>query len=327
MGMGTASAQDAGSLTTYLNAQNDIVMGVNVKALSSNKYYDQLVDWARTESDEGKILRAFEEKSGLDIEKDIHAMAIAFRSNASMQQQQQQREFAMAISGDFDSEKLIAAIKNEDSKIETNKVGGLTFYKSDDVWLAVPKDGLALMTAGDDGYVKKNIATFGNQKNSMKSKSLVKKMLSEVDTDEDIWIAGDMSGVPASGQGPSPNSLGMEMDLESGLAMDMVAQMDSTDDAKKSLEEMKAMKSQGANNPMVAMLGVSPLIENLEISASGTKVRFNTQMTAKEFDGMVAAIRQLAQSQGVTGTPAAKPSGETSGSDSDSSSGADADFN
>jgi hypothetical protein len=328
MGASTATAQDAGGLASYLNVQNDIVMGMNVSGLRSNKYYDKMVEWARSQSGGGELLKAFEQESGLDIEKDIDALAIAFRSNASMQQQQQEREFAMAISGTFDKKKLLAAIKKQDSDVKTEKIGGLEFYKSDDVWLAVPKNGLALMTAGDDAYVKKNIATFGNKKDAMTSKKLVKKMLSEVDTSEDIWIAGDMTGVPSNSGGPSPNALGMEMDFASGLDMEMLAQMDSADDANKSVEQMKSMKSQGASNPMVAMLGAKPLLDNLKITSSGSKVRFNTEMSPKEFDSMVAAITQMAQSQGMGGAPAAQPSpGKSGSSGTNSSDGADADFN
>lgn len=330
VGIGTASAQDAGGLTKYLSSQNDVVMGLNAKNLRSNKYYDQLMEWARSQSGGGELLKAFEEDSGLDIEKDIHAVTIAFRSDGSMQKQQQNREFAMAISGDFDRKKLLGAIKNQSSDVETKEMAGLKFYKSDDVWLAVPKDGLALMTAGDGAYVEKNIETFGSQKDSMKSKKLVKKMLSEVDTAEDIWIAGDMSGMPASsGQGgPKPNSLGMQMDFDSGLDLEMLAQMDSPEDAKKSVEEMKGMKTQGGQSPLVTMLGAKPLIDNLTIKSSGTKVRFNTSMTSKEFDAMVSALTQLAKSRGMTGAPSGGAAPEKKGgSGSTSSDGADADFN
>jgi hypothetical protein len=120
----------------------------------------------------------------------------------------------------------------------------------------------------------------------------------------------------------------MEMDFASGLDMEMLAQMDSADDANKSVEQMKSMKSQGASNPMVAMLGAKPLLDNLKITSSGSKVRFNTEMSPKEFDSMVAAITQMAQSQGMGGAPAAQPSpGKSGSSGTNSSDGADADFN
>ncbi|MGM0557768.1 MAG: hypothetical protein ACQEVA_15395 [Myxococcota bacterium] len=332
-GVGTASAQDAGGLAKYLSSQNDVVMGLNLTELRSNKYYDRLVEWARGQSGGGELLKAFEAESGLDIEKDIDAVAIAFPSTGSMQKQQQKREFAMAISGKFESDKLVSAIKKQGTDLQTKEVAGLKFYKSSDVWLAVPKDGLALMTAGDDGYVKKNISTFGNQKGSIRKNKRVKEMLGEVDVGGDIWIAGDMTSVPASSDGPRPNSLGMEIDFAKGLALEMVAQMDSKEDATTSVEQMEAMQSQGANNPIVTMLGAKPLVDNLAIKSSGPQVRFSTEMTSKEFDTMISAIMQMAKSRGMGGMPsggATPKSGATpkkGGSGSSNSSGADADFN
>ena len=245
-----------------------------------------------------------------------------------MQQQQQQREFAMAISGKFESAKLISAITEQGTKLETKEVAGIKFYKSSDVWLAVPKDGLALLTAGDDAYVKKNISTFGDQKSSVRTNKRVQKMLGEVDVSGDVWVAGDMTSVPASSDGPRPNSLGMQVDFAKGLAIQLVAQMDSKEDATTSVEQMKTMQSQGAKNPIVTVLGAKPLIDNLAVKSSASRVRFSTEMTSKEFDTMITAIMQMAKSRGMGGMPSGgnTPKKE-GGSGSSSSSGADADFN
>ena len=324
--MSTATAADSKGLTKYLSAQNDIVIGLNISSLSSNKYFDKIVEWARTQSEGGDLLEAFEKDSGLDIDKDISAVAIAIRNQQTMNQQQENQEFAMAVSGNFKSKKVLAAIEKQGADVEQKKVAGLTFYKNEDVWLAIPKDGLALMTAGDDAYTKKNIATFGNQKNSISGQKAVKKMLGQVDTSKDIWMAGDTSKMKAQSEGPKPQSLGMELDFSSGLNLGLVAEMKTAKDAKASIEQMDQMKAQGDANPFVAMMGAKPLITNLDAKTKGTQVRVETKMNQKEFDAMVAALQQLAASQmgagsGGATTPPAK--GEPKQDDD----GAEADFN
>ena len=57
MGVGTASAQDAGGLANYLSSQNDVVMGLNMSELRSNKYYERLFEWARGDSGGGGAAR------------------------------------------------------------------------------------------------------------------------------------------------------------------------------------------------------------------------------------------------------------------------------
>lgn len=324
-GLSSAVAQDAGGLTKYLSSQNDVVMGVNISELRSNKYYDQLIEWARSQAGGGEILAAFEDESGLDIKKDIDAISIAFRSTGSMNKQEQQREFVMAMSGTFKAKKLVAAIKKESPNLETEKNSGITYYKKGDIWLAVPQDGLVLMTGGKDTYVGKNLATFGSQKNSIRSKKVVKKMLSEVDTSGDMWIAGDMSSVPASAEGPKPNSLGLELNFDSGLDVQLIAQMPSKEDAQTALKQMNQMQSQNANNPIVSMFGAKPLVDNLEIKASGSKVELSTEMKPKEFDNMIKAITQMAQSRGIGG--ASSGSSPSKDAKEEASDGAEADFN
>ena len=324
----TASAQSATDLTKYLSNQNNITVGLNMQGLKKSKYFDDVIEWAKSQAGNAQALADFEKQSGIDLEEDVDTIVVAFRTSNVGSRSRPQQEFAMAVAGDFKNDKLVEAAKNQ-SDIETKKHGELTYYTDGNLTMALPKDGLVLMTTGKDAYQTTNLATFASQNKSVQESSVMKKMMSAVDTSEDVWMVGDTSSMPSQGPGPQPKSIGMDMNFSSGLILDIVAEMSSAEEAKSSVKQIQTLKKQGGQAQMAAMVGAKPLIDNLTTSRKGSRVIANTKMNQKEFDGMVQSVKQLMKQRGGgTGLTAPPSSGSGSGSSSSSSQGgADADFN
>lgn len=293
-------AQSPEKLTRYLPSQTEMVVGIDVAKLSKSKYYKQALTWARKSASDAdkKVFETLEKEANLDLSKDLHSIAIAI-PNTQVGSGTNQRHFTAAISGKFDKKKLLATIKKNNPNFKKTKQGKTTVYTTGDSYFTFPKKSVLWVTAGPDKYRKQAFKALANSKHSVKANKLFKGLMGAVNTSRSFWLLGDTSKMKtqAAGAGPQPNSLAVTMDINNGLNLDLLADMPTKEDAKSAVAQMKSLKQQSAQNPMVSVVGAGPLVSNLATKQDGTKLLASTTMTAAEFDTLIQRVKQLAAAQ------------------------------
>ncbi|QDG54650.1 hypothetical protein FIV42_29085 [Persicimonas caeni] len=312
-------------MTRYLPSSSQLVVGLNVSKLSQSKYYKEALAWARANSgSDQEFLEVLEKDAKLDLTKDLDAIALSV-PDTQVDSSKPQRNFTVAVSGSFDNDKLLAAIKKENKELKSTKKGKATVYSSGEFEFTFPKKGVLWVTAGPDAYRKGAFKALGGGKHSVQANKVFKKLMGEVNTSQGFWMMGDTSTMQTqqTAGSPQPKSIAVSADIAKGLALELLADMPSEADAKSAVEQMKALKQQGGQAAMLSILGAGPLVANLTTKQDGTKLRATTTMTATEFDTMVQRIKQLAQSQMQGGGMPAQPVPNKK----NKSGGANADFN
>jgi hypothetical protein len=327
-----AFAESSEKLTRYLPSTSQMVAGLNVTKLSKSKYYKEALKWVDANASDEQAMK-FIEEADLDLSTDIDAVAISM-PKTSVDSSAPTRTFTMAMSGSFDNEKLLTALK-KGAKLKEVKKKKTVVYATDDLEIGFPAKGVVWVTSGPDKYRSQAFEAMSSQKKSVRADKLFKDLMSDVDTSRGFWLVGDTSKMktPQSAQSPQPQSIGLSIDITKGLDLSVFAEMPSKDDAKKAVGQVEAIKQQNGQAAMLSLFGAAPLVANLKAKQDGTKLRASTNMTASEFDILVQRVRQMVktQLQGGGAMPSqAVPGKNKAGQNkagSSPSDGADADFN
>jgi hypothetical protein len=323
-----AAAQSSNDLTRYVPAKTQLLIGLNINKLTSSKYYEQALNWARANSQDDDFFEVLEEDANLDLSKDLTAMVISI-PDAKADPAKQERTFTMAASGSFDKDELVEAVKEKHDNIKETKRGKQTVYTAGEFEFTFPAKGVLWVSAGPEAYRKGAWKAATNKKHSVQSNSLIKGLLGDIDASRGFWMVGDTSWIdPQAAQGgPQPESIGLSVDISKGLVLDLLSDMPSAEEAKGAAKQLDELKQTSGKNPMLSMLGVTPLVKNLSVSQDGARINIATRMTASEFDVMIQRVTQMAQSQMQGGGPGNAPSQPVPNEKSPSKDGSNADFN
>lgn len=301
-------AQGSKGLADKVTGKSQVVVGLNIDQLRSSKHFEDTLEWARANAGEDDLFRLLEDEGDVDLSKDIDAVALSMpqpEGNTPPEESQ----FSAVIDGDIDQEKLVAAIEKGEAKVDTTERGKKKVYKIEDVELSFGDDGTVWAATGPEEYVNHAWAAFDSGKQSVNDNDALHELLSTIETSKSLWLIGETSKMQReSASGPQPEDVGMSVDLSDGLMLDLLADMGSSDDAKKMVEQIDMLKEQHGANPTVAALGAGPLLANLNSKTEETKLRADTRMTSDEFDNLVASVKQLVRSQqGQQGQPQTAP--------------------
>ncbi len=325
-----ASAQTSSAkLTRYLPQTSQLVLGVNVAKLRSSKYFKQALAWAHQSAGNQDILKMLEQDAQVDISKDLQAVVVSIPAT-NVNAGAPQKHFTVAVSGNFDKAKVIAAIKKKHSDIKQAKHGKATVFSKGNLEFTFPAKGVLWVTAGPDAYRKDAWGAMASAKKSVQANKVFKGLLKDVNTSQGVWLLGDTTKLAASNvKGAHPKSIGLSMDIANGLDLHLMAELPTKKDAKKAVDQIAQLKTKGAQNAMVAMMGAGPLVANLSAKQDGAKIKADTSMTAAQFDTMVQWLEQIARSQMGAGgmTTPAKPVPSKGNGASQGKGAAKADFN
>ena len=316
-----AHASGSDELVQYLPADAKFVVGFNMDALRPAPIYKQMMAFLKQQPSVAQTLAFLESDAGFDVEKDIESVAVAFPEPVTSTQQQQ--TLSVVVHGTFEQEKLIEASKKRFDNLQSqvDKKTKRTHYIKDDFSFGFVGKNELVMTLGDSKFRDATWKAVKNKKSSAASKSDVKRVLGQINTERGVWIVGLTKDLPQ--RGPKMNSAGITIDVVRGLDMDMIANMASKEAAKTAATEMEGLKSQ-KDSPMVAMLGAAPLLENLKVTPSKSRINLSTSMTQAEFDTFITQLATTA-AQGAQQT--APPALKGGAAPTDKKKGVDADFN
>ncbi|MEZ4462916.1 MAG: hypothetical protein R3E66_24945 [bacterium] len=320
----TSAFAAAGDLLVYAPKSSKLVMGANLGALKPSPLYRDMMTFVRSRPAFNEFLTFLEQDGGLNVDRDIDSLMVAMPEvSMTPNQASGQDTLSLAVRGKFDRTKLIAALtkRSPDHKVEGE--GPTARHLVGEFTLAFITDTDLVMTVGDPGFQAKTWTATQNKKESALSNKAISAMSPKVNLTRGMWLIGLTDGLPQNGA--KMNVAGLTVDLVSGLKVDIVGTMNSKEDVKKSLEDFENLKKE-ASNPMVAMMGATPLVTNLKSSSKGLDIMVTTNMTATELQNMVTMLKSSLAAGSQPMAPNV-PGDKQPTSTPAPTKGADADFN
>jgi|GEM_PF-5688523 len=292
----TASAQTSRELGDYLSFQEQVVVGLNFGELRKSKYYSVVTSFVKTSPSLGDMVAMLDE-AGVDFTKDINALALGVPS-IDIQKSLDERTYSVAISGQFDSEKLLAALKSKDVALKTSELGKRTLYSSNNLVFAFPKKGILFVSSGPDAYRTRALSALQHSDKAITSTGYFKRIVGDVNTSKGLWIvANATAGASATPGTPQAKEVAMSLDFASGLAAEVLMEMGDKKSAAEIVASAQTQVKDLAKNPMVAMMGAGSVFENLKVVQKNTRVITTTRINAAQLDTLVQRAGGLIQSK------------------------------
>ncbi len=314
-----------GELMKYTPKSSKLVMGANIAALRPSPLYAEMMALLRGRPALGSFLTFLETEGSLNVDRDVESVVVAMPDVAlTPAQANTQDTMTIVVRGKFDQKKLTDAINTKFPGHPVTKEGDRVRHTIDAFTIAFVSDKDLVMTTGDAGFQAKSWAAVANSKESTTANKELTTMASKVNLTRGMWLVGSTSQLAQNG--PKMNVAGLTIDLVSGLKVDIIGTMNSKEDVKTSLKDFENIRKE-ATNPMVAMMGASPLINNMTTASKGLDVMVTTKMTAAEMQRMLGLLKASLASGTQPIAPSVKGKTGDTGVPANLPKGADADFN
>jgi len=271
--------------------------------------------------------------AAFDVERDVDSLVLALQNPTVGNPSQPQVQDSVAVlTGKIGPKKVVAAATKQFGKLAKRKQGKMTIYTADSFEFAFVEPHTLVMV-NEGAFAKKVWAAVADAKQSAGANAHVTKLMKSVDTSKGLWVTAWTKGMPQS-RGPKMDGAAVAVDVRSGLNINIKSTMATKKDADTAMQQVEGMKKQGGKNPMILMMGVKPLIDNLTTTRQKKIVDMKTHMAKSEVAAMVQKLKAMQQQPAPMGpTKGPKPgvgpvrSGVSTQPTDGASKGADADFN
>jgi len=288
---------------TLLPKESSIVFALNLDRLRGSKVWANVQEY-RNDPSSKKDYDEFVQKTGLDPLTQVTMVLGGVPSDVDTS-----HEMAVVIKGKFDEQKLVAYARekqktdpNHPGEIKSESYGGKTIYSSDDQMGFVFLDGTTFALAGKN-WVKKVIDLAAGKGESVKRNDAVQALVKKTKTQAALWGVGQVPpGKAALDTGGELKSIAGNADFGSGLAVDVFAEAQSADQAKKLTEDTQKKIEEIKKNPMLAMTGMGGLIESMKVMSEGASMHVTVNMNQQQTDELANRLKGLVKMfQGMGG--------------------------
>ncbi len=228
-----------------------VVGGIDVRRITTGANYKKYM--AAAMEDAGKDLKELEQKTGINVERDVEGLYGAGSKEAGAEQ-----AGVVVLVGSFDAERVGKAIKDDPkSKATTTTVEGFTVYEmkeNDKVsgHLAIPSS--RVMVAGTPAMVAKALANFKGAKNGVASNAELVAALKAIEPGQGFWLLATpkaMAEAPKPGEGgvppfPMPKSVLLTGQFDPAVSFKLTGAMADEAAAKDLAEKLNGLKAMAA---------------------------------------------------------------------------------
>jgi hypothetical protein len=328
-----SQAGEIDRLTGVLPEGNKVVIAVDMNAMRSTFVYKDGYEWFKSQAAVGPMLELLEQTASFDVNKDLHAVVFSSPELPTSLDKADALPFTVAVAGKFNQADLIAAARERLSGVAERKEGNVSVFRSENVEFGFLNDTTFVMGTGPDDFLKRiwtGTAARGQRNRSFTS------LKTEVGANQHVWILLDTRGANAA-TGPRTEWTAMGFKFTPGLEVTVLSKMENADGAKTVAEQTEVLKTTAGSDPMVAMLGLAPLVQNLTVTHKEKDVRMASTMTEGQTRALVTRVQGILRrsgdlQRGITPgatRPAAPqpPQDKPADSTAPSRQGAPADFN
>lgn len=287
-----SEAGEVDRLARVLPDGNKVVIGMDVNGLRTSPFYKEGLDFVKNQPSIGPMLMLLENAASFDVNRDLHALVMGSPELPASVERAGKLPFTLAVSGTFNQEELLQAARERFGGVVERKEGKISVLRSENLEFGFISANTFVMATGPDPFLKSlwtAVATTGGQRNAA-----FVNLKKDVGASQHIWLLLDTRSAQAS-QGPKTEMAGMGVRLNPGLQLTVLSKMASEDDALEAAGQAQAMKENSANDPMMALMGVGPLIQNLEVSHEEKEMRMTSSMTEGQTRALLTRILAILQ--------------------------------
>jgi hypothetical protein len=293
-----------------LSSQNQIVGVANYSAFRDTPYHQQLFDWVESRTGRSDVRKQMADRLGFDPDEALERVTFGVPADQLGSTPQDLEAFTAILSGSFEQEKVLDAIRKErDAELTSvDRPGDWTVYRLDDVELGFTDTSQMIVVQGADAYRKAAWHTVAGDGNTASANIQSYDGFAPVDRSRMLWMIQRSS----NSQAPQSDNLlqtAAAIDLNKGLNIQVVTIAKDETSAKETFAQFKSV-SQTTGTGMLDMVGATPLVDNLSVNRSNNVVTATTSMTDTQFQAMIEAVRQMTGTPEKVGIPGEKPSSD-----------------
>jgi hypothetical protein len=258
-----------------------MIVQLDFEALKGTKLFKEVVS---STPQYGQMVAQFKSQSGVDISTQLKTVTIGFFNDATP------NPMAVILDAPFP--------KNPKGTKEKKMIGKYTYYTMGNGPAVAPYKGAILMT--DEQYMKRFLGAkngiTGNLANLSKAR----------DSKAQVWIFG--APPPQMAQRGAKeiakvSGINAALSFRSGIDLNAVVNMDQVM-AKEMVTQYEASKAQMMQNPMMMMMGLGAVINNLKVSAAGQVLTAKLKLNEAELGQLMNMVKMMVQQRAGAGMKA-----------------------
>lgn len=284
-----ASASE-GDMTRFLPANAEVVGAMNIQAMRNSDTWRAFRPMLERSP---QVRQAFAQVDGVNPGTLLdQAERVSF---AVLPSRGSEPNGVFVVEGQFDQAALRSAIESA-GEAERADVDSIASYHADGFRIAFMNE--RTVVAGDDNAV----AAFLRQAaagNATTFQSGLRTQIAAADRQRMVWLAGIITPAMRA-QSPaldaSVRGVAMSIDLSSGLraALSIEAGEETINQMRS---EFETARSQTANSPELAALGLAPLLQGLTFEARDGRGHVGLTIAASDWNRMLVMIAALVESE------------------------------
>jgi hypothetical protein len=328
----SAFAKTSDALIRHVPHDSRILVGLEIPKLKKSFLFSEVLSVLRDQPEGKNILSFILAEDAFDVEKDVDSMLLAFDEAPTSPQASSAPASVVVLQGKLDSKKVLASARKKLGKLKMTKHGSVEVYSGSGIDMAFVDDG-TLVLADQGKHAKNTWKAVNDPEKAASANPQIQSLMKLIPGQKGLWVAMETGGLTPTPDSPEMDGAAMTLDVASGVALDFHSKFQKEKDAKAALDQFKQMKSQSGNDPLVAMLGAKPLLDNLDAKLEKkTVLAMTTSMSEAELKSLIARLKAMSQAPPpTTGAPTSGPqSGPTTGKPANTAptgKGANADFN
>lgn len=304
-----AWAVPSDALIRHVPKSAQLVVGLEVPKLKKSFLFDEVMKVIKDQASGKSILTFVINSKSFDFENDVESMLVAFEKPMTNPNATSAPASAVVLSGKLDAAKVKAAAEKHFGKLKATKKGALEVLSASGLDMAFV-DTSTLVIVDQGAFGDATWKAIGDETQSGTKNGELKDMMGLVDTKRGVWVAILTKGAVAAPGAPPMDGAAMALEVGPGVKVDFRSKFEKGEDAKKALTQFQDMKKQSGQDPLIAMLGAKPLMDNLKAGVEKERVlAMSTSMTEAELKAMFTRLKAMNQAPPPMQTP--PPTGAT----------------
>ncbi|MFU8803366.1 MAG: hypothetical protein ACNA8W_06120 [Bradymonadaceae bacterium] len=289
-------ASEVERLASVMPDDNKVVIGVDMNSLRASPFYKDGYEWFKNHPTLGSLLQLLEDEGSFDINKDLHALMLVTSDLPTSVDGANAMPFGLAISGTFNQEELLKAAKERFADAVERKEGKITVHRSEEVEFGFANATTLIVGSGEGAFLKKLWTSVADAKKTRNANFMSLKK--DVGASQNVWVLLDTREAQQS-EGPKSEMAGIGIRLNPGLELTVLTRMATEEDAQEAAMEAEKLKAGAGADPMVALFGLAPLVQNLKVAQKAKEMRMTTSMTEGQTRALVTRVQAIAKRSGT----------------------------
>jgi hypothetical protein len=287
----------------FIPKEASVVGSVNVAGLLKSPMYKHVEPMVK-EAQEGAEYKAIQEKTGFQLDQ-LHTVAFGMTDVGATGGEP---AGVAAITGSFDANKLIAEAKSSMGEgAEETDISGVKFVSSPGDPGGVAAFDASTLLAGTKDAVGKAVQVAGGSAESTAKNEGLAAVRKRIDTGATFWVVGAVpKEAMAMGEGMLPPGMdaikklthgGMSVDLKSGVAIKVVGELGTEEDAKAVAAQVQGLLGMARGFGMGAVpeemkADVNKVLDGITFGNDGTAAVITVSVDQATVDTLVEAAKK-----------------------------------